>query len=68
MLDPRVRQAITEYQAGHCTLEVAAQRLLRVRRESGCLDLRASPAATTEQRALITRYSELVAEEFGHAT
>ena len=63
MLDPRVRRALREYQQRRCSLEAAAQALAQVRRETGCLELHASPAVGAEERALLTRFAELVAAD-----
>ena len=65
MLDSRARQAILDYQAGKCDLEDAAQILLQVRRETGCLDLQAPPGTPPRQQLLVKRFSELVRTEFG---
>ena len=62
MLDPRVRTALLEYNAGRCDLESAAQLLARVRRETGCLELHPSPAAGPAERALLARFAELVGD------
>jgi hypothetical protein len=61
MLDPRVRTALLEFQAGRRSLEDAAQRLAQVRHESGCLELYASASAGPAERALLARFAELVA-------
>lgn len=61
MLDPRVRTALTDYQRGRLTLEDTAQLLITVRRETGCLELHASPRAGAADRALWARFAELVA-------
>ena len=63
MLDPRVRTALVEYQQGHRSLESAAQLLAQVRRDTGCLDLLASPSAGAAERALLARFAELVAAD-----
>lgn len=63
MLDPRVRAALTEYQKGRRSLESAAQLLVQVRRETGCLELHASASAGAAERALLTRFAELVASD-----
>ena len=63
MLDPRVRPALLEYQAGRRGLEEIAQILARVRREIGCLDLYPSAAATAAEQALLRRFAELVAAD-----
>ena len=60
MLDPRVRTALVEYQRGHRSLESAAQCLAQVRRETGCLELHASPSAGAAERALLARVAELI--------
>ncbi|MCC6774915.1 MAG: hypothetical protein IT360_27350 [Gemmatimonadaceae bacterium] len=65
MLDPRVRHAIADFQGGHCDVEQAAQRLLEVRRETGCLSLRAVANMSESQRRLIERFTELAQHEFG---
>lgn len=64
-LDPRVRRTLLDYQAGRCDLDTAAARLVQVRRETGCLELRAAPNATAADLTLVNRVSELVREEFG---
>lgn len=65
MLDPIVRQTLLKYQAGQVALEDAAQALLEVRRRTGCLSLMAPPETDARGHALVARYSELVAREFG---
>jgi hypothetical protein len=65
MLDIRVRQVLVEYQSGRCTLERAAQVLLEVRRETGCLELHSSASTPPAQRQLVDRYDALVRAEFG---
>lgn len=65
MLDPRARKAILDYQAGKCGLENATQALLRVRRETGCLELHAPPGTAPQQQRLVARYAELVRAEYG---
>lgn len=67
MLDARVRTALLDFQAGRCDLETAAQALLTVRRERGCLTLMEAPESAPAQRALVARYRELVRVEFGEA-
>ena len=62
MLDPRVRAALEAYQRGRSGLEATAQLLARVRRETGCLELHASPTASVAERALLARFAELVAD------
>jgi hypothetical protein len=68
MLDPRVRQALLEYQQGRRSLEATAQALIAVRRATGCLELHASPAAGAAERALLARFAELVAADDGRST
>ena len=65
MLDPIVRQTLIKYQAGQVALEDAAQTLLEVRRRTGCLSLMAPPDADERGQALVARFHELVAREFG---
>ena len=65
MLDPRVRSAILEYRNGQRDVESAAQLLAQVRRELGCLELHPSPGAGPDERALLVRFAELVAEDEG---
>jgi hypothetical protein len=65
VLDPRVRKALLDYQAGTCELEDAAQMLLQVRRETGCLELQAPPGTAPRQQQLVARFNELVKAEFG---
>ena len=65
MLDPRVRTALTDYQRGRLSLEAAAQLLLTVRRETGCLELHAAPNAGAADRALLARFAALVAADAG---
>lgn len=65
MLDPTVRQTLLKYQAGQVTLEDAAQVLLEVRRRTGCLYLQSPADADERGRALVARFNELVAREFG---
>lgn len=65
MLDPIVRQTLMTYQTGRLALEDAAQALLEVRRRTGCLSLMSPPEADARGRALVARFNELVAEEFG---
>jgi hypothetical protein len=65
MLDHRVRTALVEYQRGTRTLEDAAQLLAQVRRETGCLELQASPSAGAAERALLRRFAELTEPEGG---
>lgn len=65
MLDARVKQAILDLDTGRSDLEQAAQRLLQVRRETGCLTLHATPGAPEPQRRLIERYTQLVQDEVG---
>lgn len=67
MLDPRVRTVLTEYLAGRCDVEQAAQVLLHVRRETGCLELHASATTAPAQRLLVQRYDALVRAEFGQS-
>ncbi|HEY0928916.1 MAG TPA: hypothetical protein VGE27_03260 [Gemmatimonas sp.] len=67
MLDARVRTTLLDYQAGRCDLETAAQTLLTVRREQGCLTLMEAPDSPSAQRALVARYRELVRLEFGES-
>jgi hypothetical protein len=64
-LDPRVRTTLIDFRAGRCDVETAAQRLLAVRRETGCLTLQASAAATADEQRLVARLAELTREEFG---
>ena len=66
MLDSRVRNVVAEYLAGRCDVENAAQQLLVVRRETGCLELHASASTSATQRLLVDRYAALVRAEFGH--
>ena len=61
MLDSRVRTALIEFQQGRRSLESAAQLLVQVRRETGCLDLYPSTAVAPAERALLARFAELVA-------
>jgi hypothetical protein len=63
VLDPRVRTALTEFHRGRRDLEATAQLLVQVRRETGCLDLLASPTAGAAERALLARFAELVAAD-----
>ena len=65
MLDPRVRRALTEYHQGKRSLEDTAQLLAAVRRETGCLELYPSPSAGAADRALLTRYAELLDDAGG---
>lgn len=65
MLDPRVRKALLAYQAGTCELEEAAQMLLQVRRETGCLELQAPAGTPPRQQQLVARFAELVQAELG---
>lgn len=65
MLDARVRETLRDFQAGRCDLETAAQRLLVVRRERGCLTLMDAPGASPQERALVSRFRELTQAEFG---
>lgn len=65
MLDARVRETLQDFQSGRCDLETAAQRLLVVRRERGCLTLMDASGASPEQRALVSRFRELTQAEFG---
>jgi hypothetical protein len=65
MLDIRVRQVLVEYQSGRCDLERAAQGLLPVRRETGCLELHSAVDTPPAQRLLVDRYNALVRAEFG---
>ncbi len=65
MLDPRVRSALVDFEAGRSDLEATAQRLLTVRRETGCLSLQVSATSSQAQRALVERYQLLVQKEFG---
>lgn len=67
MLDARVRTTLLDFQTGRCDLETAAQLLLTVRRERGCLTLMEAPESSSSQRALVARYRELVRLEFGEA-
>jgi hypothetical protein len=64
-LDARLRTTLLDYHAGRCDLDAAAARLLQVRRETGCLELRAAPNATAADHALVDRVTELVRQEFG---
>lgn len=65
MLDRRVRQALLDYQSGTIELDAAAQLLLTVRRETGCLELHAPPGTAPRQQQLVARYAQLVEAEFG---
>jgi hypothetical protein len=65
MLDPRVRRALLDYEAGVRGLEETVQLLLDVRRERGCLEIHAPAGAADPQRRLVERYSERVRAEFG---
>lgn len=65
MLDPRVRTILLDYHAGELSLEQAAQALLQVRRDTGCLDLHVAPNAAVRERELVERYAELVRDTFG---
>jgi hypothetical protein len=65
VLDPRVRKALLDYQAGRCGLEDAAQMLLQVRPETGCLELQAQAGTPPEQQRLAARCAELVRTELG---
>ncbi len=67
MLDPTVRQTLLKYQAGQVELEDAAQALLAVRRRTGCLSLMVPSDGDARGRALVGRFDELVAHEFGTA-
>jgi hypothetical protein len=62
MLDPRVREAVLGYQSGRFDLETAAQLLLQVRRDTGCLELHAPPGTGDAQRRLVERFQELARE------
>ena len=64
-LDARIRTTLLEYQSGRCDIDVAAARLVQVRRDTGCLELHAAPNATPTDRALVARVAELVGQEFG---
>lgn len=64
-LDPRVRTTLADFQRGRCDVETAAERLLEVRRDTGCLELHAAPDAPPSQRRLVERVAELVRQEFG---
>jgi hypothetical protein len=62
MLDPRVRDALVAYQQDRVGLEATAQLLAQVQRETGCLELHASPGASPAERALLARFAALVAD------
>lgn len=64
-LDPRVRQTLLDFQSGRCNLEQAAERLMQVRRETGCLELHCAPGAPAAQQHLVARFAELSRQEFG---
>jgi hypothetical protein len=64
-LDPRVRTTLLEFRSGRCDVESAAQRLLQVRRDTGCLTLLTSATSTADEQRLVARLSELMREEFG---
>jgi hypothetical protein len=65
VLDPRARRVLLDYQAGKCDLEAAAQVLLQVRRDTGCLEIHAPPGTAPPQQLLVARFAELVQAEFG---
>jgi hypothetical protein len=65
MLDRRVRTLLTEFRNGTRGVEETAQGLLRVRRETGCLDLHVAASADSAERALVTRFAELVRADDG---
>ena len=65
MLDSRVRTALIEFQQGRRSLESAAQLLVQVRRETGCLELYPSASAGPAERTLLARFAELVALDTG---
>jgi hypothetical protein len=46
-------------------LEQAAERLMQVRRETGCLELHCAPGAPAAQQHLVARFAELSRQEFG---
>ncbi len=46
-------------------MEQAAQALLEVRRDTGCLQLHVSAASSPAEHALAARYTALVEAEFG---
>lgn len=65
MLDPRVRETLLALRAERMTVEEAAQSLLAVRRETGCLSLMVSAGSSATERALVDRYTALATAEFG---
>ena len=65
MLDKRVRVLLADYQKGSRGLEETAQRLMSVRRETGCLELQIAPSAGPAERALVARFVDLVRLEAG---
>jgi len=65
MLDPRVREALLALRAQRITVEDAAQQLLQVRRETGCLWLMVSADSSAAERALVDRYTALATAAFG---
>lgn len=65
MLDPRVREILMSLRAERLTVEEAAQSLLLVRRESGCLSLMVSEGSSATERALVDRYAALAMAAFG---
>ena len=64
-LDPRVRATVLDYEAGRCDVNTAAERLMQVRRERGCLEVHAGPNASQAVRLLVSRVAELIREESG---
>lgn len=65
MLDPRVRETLLTFRAERMTVEEAAQSLLEVRRERGCLSLAVSANSSVAERELIARYTALATAAFG---
>ena len=65
MLDARVRETLLALRAERVTVEEAAQSLLEVRRETGCLSLMVSADSSGPERALVDRYTALATAAFG---